>query len=412
MTPPRGAASRPPGGTVPDPPSPVPVPDSGGGPNPEPRAPNCVLSAGGGTDPGPLTTDHASGLGGGASPEPRAPNPSRFLAACRGEAVDRPPVWIMRQAGRYLPEYRETRAEAGSFLALCRDPRLAAEVTLQPLRRFDLDAAIIFSDILLPLAPMGVHFAFPDEGGPRIQEPLVDPGQWARLHVPASNEGTEFVATALAKVREALPPQIALIGFCGAPWTLASYLVEGGTSREHQAVKAAAYTHPEAFRDLLDRLSEAMGHYLLQQVGAGAQAVQVFDSWAGVLPACDYAELVVPCLRRLFDRLSPTGVPRILYLGGSAHLAPVAASLPCEVIGVDWRTDLAAAATAVPGKAVQGNLDPAVLLTTPAVVAEKTRRMRQSAPPRGYIANLGHGILPTTPLANVSAFLAALQEPR
>ncbi|MFH1176526.1 MAG: uroporphyrinogen decarboxylase [Acidobacteriota bacterium] len=368
---------------------------AGGGPEPGARSPEPRLRAGGGPDPGP-----------------RTPDPCRFLAACRGEAVDRPPVWIMRQAGRYLPEYRETRAEAGSFLALCRTPHLAAEVTLQPLRRFDLDAAIIFSDILLPLAPMGVHFAFPDEGGPRIQQPLAGPEEWERLRVPSTDEGTGFVATALAKVREALPPEIALIGFCGAPWTLASYLVEGGTSGEHQAVKAAAYTHPEAFRELLDLLSEAMGSYLLQQVRAGAQVVQVFDSWAGVLSACDYAEMVVPCLRRLFGQLSAAGVPRILYLGGSAHLAPAAASLPCEVIGVDWRTDLAAAAAVLPGKAVQGNLDPAVLLTIPGVVAARTRRMLQSAPARGYIANLGHGILPQTPLANVSAFLAALQEPR
>ena len=337
-------------------------------------------------------------------PGPRTPDPGRFLAACRRQPVDRPPVWIMRQAGRYLPEYRATRAEAGSFLALCRNPELAAEVTLQPIRRFGFDAAIIFSDILLPLAPLGVHFAFPDEGGPRIEAPLARPEEWEALQPPADGTGTSFVAEAISRVRAALPSEVALIGFCGAPWTLASYLVEGGTSREHAAVKAALFAHPAELGALLLRLADAMAFYLRQQVAAGAQAVQVFDSWAGSLAEREYAELVVPALARLLGALDDLDVPRILYLGGGAHLVSAVSSLPIDVLGVDWRTDLTRAAAAT-GKAVQGNLDPAVLLSSSDAVTRAARRMIAAAPPTGYIANLGHGILPHTPLAAVTAFL-------
>ena len=347
-------------------------------------------------------------VGTGSEPAPRTPDPSRFLAACRREAVDRPPVWIMRQAGRYLAEYRATRAEAGSFLALCRNPKLAAEVTLQPIRRFGFDAAIIFSDILLPLAPLGVHFAFPDEGGPRIEAPLSRPEEWRTLEPPADGQGTSFVAEAIARVRETLSPDVALIGFCGAPWTLVSYLVEGGTSRDHAAVKAALFTHPDELRALLFTLADAMAAYLRQQVDAGAQAVQVFDSWAGSLAAPEYAEFVVPSLDRLLSQVAGIGVPRILYLGGGSHLLRAVAGLPCEVLGVDWRTDLARAAE-LTGKVVQGNLDPAMLLATPRAVGHAARRMLSSAPGAGYIANLGHGILPHTPLATVHAFLDAIR---
>ncbi len=334
---------------------------------------------------------------------------SRMLAACRGEKVDRPPVWIMRQAGRFLPEYRATRARAGSFLGLCRTPELAAEVTLQPVTRFGLDAAIIFSDILLPLAPMGVEFAFPDEGGPRIEKALAGPREWAALGVPGDGGGTAFVAEAIRLVRGKLPAGTALIGFCGAPWTLASYLVEGGTSRDHAAVRAALASHPDEFRRLLELLADAMAAYLRQQVEAGADAVQVFDSWAVALSAKVYGEFIVPALRRLLDRLEDLNVPRIVYVSGG-HLAPVLADLPCEVVSLDWRCDLAAAARELAGKAVQGNLDPALLLASPATVRAATRAMLERVPARGYVANLGHGILPATPVESVEAFLAVIRE--
>jgi uroporphyrinogen decarboxylase len=333
----------------------------------------------------------------------------RFLAACRREPVDRPPVWIMRQAGRYLPEYRRTRSEAGSFLSLCRTPRLAAEVTLQPLRRFAFDAAIIFSDILLPLTSLGIDFAFSDDGGPRLREPLRGPTEWAGLRYHGPGDDTRKVQDAIASVRAALPTDTALLGFCGAPWTLASYLVEGGTSRDHAAAKAALFSHPEPAGKLLVALADAMAEYLLAQVEAGADAVQVFDSWAGALSPAAYTEFVVPATRRLLERLDEAQVPRILYVGGGSHLLPSLVPLPVEVVSVDWRTDLLAASVALPGRSVQGNLDPAFLLAPPDIVGEATRRMLAAAPAVGYIANLGHGIRPDTPVESVDAFLAAIQ---
>lgn len=329
----------------------------------------------------------------------------RFLAACRGEPVDRPPVWVMRQAGRYLPEYLRTREQAGSFLALCRNPELAAEVTLQPVRRFGFDAAIIFSDILLPLSTLGVQFEFPDEGGPRLAAPLAGPQHWERLRTDRDGGDTGLVADAVARVRAALPDEVALIGFCGAPWTLASYLIEGSTSRDYARAKAALLEHPRECSALLALLAEAMAAYLESLVRAGADAVQVFDSWAGTLPAPLYSEYAVPPVASLMHRLADTGVPRILYAGGASHLLPKIAEVPCEVVGVDWRIPLLTAATALPGRAVQGNLDPATLLASPGTVSQATRRMMAEAPSSGWVANLGHGILPDTPVACVQAFI-------
>lgn len=334
---------------------------------------------------------------------------NRFLAACRQEKVDRPPVWIMRQAGRYLPEYRELREKAGSFLALCTTPELAAEATLQPLRRFSLDAAIIFSDILLPLQALGVPFGFSENGGPRLAKALKSPPEWEGLVAPASWEAMGPVAQAIRRVRESLPQEVALIGFCGAPWTLACYLLEGQGNSEWTRARQAAYRWPGELASLLLTLGEAMGSYLAFQVQAGAQAVQVFDSWAGVLPLDLYRALVVPALEALLGRLEGLDVPRILYLGHGAHLLSAVTALPLEVVSVDWRTDLREAAR-VTGKAVQGNLDPAVLFAEKAEIARATEAMLQRAPDVGYIANLGHGIWPDTPISGVEAFLAAIQE--
>ncbi len=333
---------------------------------------------------------------------------NRFLAACHGEEVDRPPVWLMRQAGRYLPEYRALRQQAGSFLALCTTPQLAAEATLQPLRRFPLDAAIIFSDILLPLQALGVAFSFSDDGGPKLTQPLASPSDWAQLSLPDGWHALEPVAEAIRLVRSQLPTEAALIGFCGAPWTLACYLIEGQNSRDWARARQQAYARPEELAGFLSLLGRAMGDYLAWQVEAGAQAVQVFDSWAGVLPLELYQALAVPALRILSERVEPTGVPRILYLGQGSHLLPAVRLLPFEVVSVDWRTDLAAAGAT--GKAVQGNLDPAVLFADSRTVRAATRRMLQAAPRRGYIANLGHGLWPQTPVSSVEAFVAAVAE--
>lgn len=334
---------------------------------------------------------------------------NRFLAACGKQQVDRPPVWIMRQAGRYLPEYRALREKAGSFLALCTTPEMAAEATLQPLRRFPLDAAIIFSDILLPLQALGVGFQFSENGGPHLAHAWDNPEEWMKLSAPTTWEAMEPVAQAIRLVRQELPQEVALIGFCGAPWTLACYLLEGRGSSEWVNARKASYRWPLELKKLLATLGQAMGSYLAFQVQAGVQAVQVFDSWAGVLPREQYQALVVPALEALLQALDGLGVPRILYLGNGSHLLQAVASLPLEVVSVDWRTDLQEAAH-VTGKVVQGNLDPAALFGNRDEVTRKTRAMLRHAPGVGYIANLGHGIWPDTPIAGVEAFLSAIQE--
>ncbi len=332
---------------------------------------------------------------------------SRFLAACRRQPVDRPPVWVMRQAGRYLPEYREVRRRAGGFLTMCRTPELAAEVTLQPIRRYGLDAAIIFSDILTPLEPLGIQLEF--SPGPHLANPLREPGDLERLTVPEPWSGTGYVEVALRMVRAELPPGVALIGFCGAPWTLATYLVEGGTSKSFSRVKRFAFAHPEAFDRLLDTLADAMAGYLHRQVAAGAQAVQVFDSWVGALAAGDARRWALRPARRLLEALGDLDVPRIYFANGGAHLLHDLADMPCEVLGLDWRVDLGMAARALPRHALQGNLDPGVLMGPPEVIRARTLEMLRSAPGRGYVANLGHGITPDVPVAHLAAFVETVQ---
>ncbi len=342
------------------------------------------------------------------TPEPRTGAESRFLKACRRERVDRPPVWVMRQAGRYLPEYREVRKKAGGFLAMCKNPELACEVTLQPIRRYGLDAAIIFSDILTPLEPLGIELEF--SPAPHIGNPVRKPADLKRLTVPHPWSGTEYVEKALGMVRSALPSDVALIGFCGAPWTLATYLVEGSTSKSFTRAKRFALTHPQAFACLLDLLADAMAAYLRRQVEAGAQAVQIFDSWVGALSAPDARRWALPPVRRLLKQLTDLGVPRIYFANGGAHLLHDLPDMPCDVIGLDWRVDLSMAARALPAHALQGNLDPGVLMGPPEVIRERTLEMLRAAPKRGYIANLGHGITPDVPVAHMAEFVSTVQE--
>ncbi len=340
-------------------------------------------------------------------PQKAGPEP-RFLRACRRERVDRPPVWVMRQAGRYLPEYREVRRKAGGFLAMCKNPELAAEVSLQPIRRFGLDAVIIFSDILTPLEPLGIDLQF--SPAPRIGNPVASPADIQRLTLPEPWSGTEYVEVALRMVRSALPTDVALIGFCGAPWTLATYLVEGSTSKSFTRVKRFALTHPEAFEELLNLLADAMAAYLTRQVEAGAQAVQIFDSWVGALAAEDARRWALAPVRRLLSRLAGLGVPRIYFANGGAHLLHDLPDMPCEVIGLDWRVDLKMAARALPAHALQGNLDPGVLMGPREVIHRRALAMLRSAPRRGYIANLGHGITPEVPVAHMAEFVRTVQE--
>ncbi len=333
---------------------------------------------------------------------------SRFLEACWRRPVDRPPVWVMRQAGRYLPEYRAIRRKAGDFLTLCRTPELAADVTLQPVRRFGLDAAIVFSDILTPLVPLGIELSFTP--GPHIGNPIRHPSDVRRLTVPVPWTGTGFLDETLERVRQALDPDTALLGFCGAPWTLASYLVEGTTSRSFTRIKQFALTFPGAFAGLADRLADAMAAYLRSQVEHGAQAVQIFDSWLGTLGREDAREWALAPAARLFEQLGDLGVPRIYFANGAGHLLDELASMPCEVIGIDWRTGLSEAAAKLGGHAIQGNLDPGVLMGPPEVIRQRTLAMLAQAPRTGYIANLGHGITPDVPVSHMTAFVRTVQE--
>jgi uroporphyrinogen decarboxylase len=332
---------------------------------------------------------------------------NRFLRACHRQAVDRPPVWVMRQAGRYLPEYREVRARAGDFLTMCYTPGIASEITLQPIRRFGLDAAIVFSDILTPLVPMGVELTFTP--GPHIGNPVREVVDLQRLRVPRPWAGTEYLNETLERVREALDPDTALIGFCGAPWTLASYLVEGTTSRSFTKVKAFAHHWPEDFDRLVDLLADAMAAYLATQVESGAQAVQVFDSWVGALSAEDARRWALRPARRLLERLEHLGVPRIYFPNGGAHLLHDLPAMPCEVIGLDWKVDLRRAAVALPDFALQGNLDPGALMGPDDEIRRLTREMLDRAPRTGYIANLGHGITPDVPVHAMEAFVTTVQ---
>jgi uroporphyrinogen decarboxylase len=325
-----------------------------------------------------------------------------LLEAIHRRATARRPLWIMRQAGRYLPEYRALR-EKHSFKALSGDAGLAAEVTLQPLKRFPLDAAIIFADIMSPLPAIGVDFDF--NPGPVVAEPIRDAAGIARLHDPDPDAIAPEVIEALRITRRALAPETALLGFCGAPWTLAAYLVEGRGTKEFATLRAFAAAEPELLGELLARLSKLMARYLIKQAEAGADAVQIFDSWAGLLSLEAWQRLIRPHLEALLSAIGAAGVPRILFLQNAPHLVEAYAELPCEVLGVDWRVDLGALQSRHPRHAVQGNIDPAILIGGPEVTQRAARALLDQVAPTGHIVNLGHGILPQTPLASVEALI-------
>lgn len=330
-----------------------------------------------------------------------------FLNALRREPVPRRPLWIMRQAGRYLPEYRAFR-ERHSFKALAGSAELAAEVTLMPIRRFPLDAAIVFADIMSPLPALGVDFEF--DPGPVVAHPIRDAAAIERLARPSPEEVAPEVIEALALTRAALPDTTALLGFCGAPWTLAAYLVEGRGTKEFPTLRAFAAARPDLLDQLLARLTGVMADYLIRQARAGADAVQIFDSWAGLLSLPAWQRLIRPHLERLLETVGAAGVPRILFLQNAPHLVEAYAQLPAEVLGVDWRVDLAALRARHPARAVQGNLDPAILTAGADATHAAADELLASVPPAGHIVNLGHGILPQTPLASVEALVAAVHE--
>jgi uroporphyrinogen decarboxylase len=328
-----------------------------------------------------------------------------LLQAMRREQVARRPLWIMRQAGRYLPEYRAFR-EKHSFKALAGSPELAAEVTLMPLKRFPLDAAIVFADIMSPLPALGIEFDF--DPGPVVANPIRDAKGIERLRDPDAQEIAPEVIAALKLTRAALPEETALLGFCGAPWTLAAYLVEGKGTKDFPTLRAFAAAEPQLLDRLLARLTNLQIDYLRRQAAAGADAVQIFDSWAGLLSRASWEKLIRPHLTTLLEAVGRSGIPRILFLQNAPHLVDAYASLPAEVLGVDWRVDLSELQKRYPQRAVQGNLEPAILTAGADATRAAAVELLATTAARGHIVNLGHGILPHTPLASVEALVAAV----
>ncbi len=320
---------------------------------------------------------------------------SAFLRACRREPVPHTPVWFMRQAGRSLPEYRALRVGT-SMLDSCMRPELVTEITLQPVRRLGVDAAILFSDIVLPLQAIGVGLDIKPGVGPVVDEPFRGPADLARLRPLEPDVDIPYISEAVRLLVKEL--EVPLIGFAGAPFTLASYLVEGGPSKTHSRTKAFMYTDPAGWSRLLDVLGGITVCFLRAQVAAGASAVQLFDSWAGALSAADYERHVLPASRRIFDELADLRVPRIHFGVGTGEILGLMASAGADVVGVDFHLPIDEGARRIgPGKAVQGNLDPAVVLAPWEVVAERTLDVLDRAKGfDGHIFNLGHGVLPET----------------
>ena len=326
---------------------------------------------------------------------------SPFLRACRREPTTVTPVWLMRQAGRYMPEYREVRAKV-AFLDLCRRPELATEVTVTAAERLGVDAAILFADILLILQPLGFELEFAKGEGPVIHNPVRDASDVDRIRSMDDPSALGYVLEAVRMIRAALRPELPLIGFAGAPFTLACYAIEGGGSRHYERAKAFMYRDQGAWNALLERLVDATAGYLNAQAAAGAQALQLFDSWVGNLSPADYARFVQPHVRRLFAKLVP-GVPVIHFGTDTGALLELQRDAGGSVIGLDWRVPLDAAWARLGDRvAVQGNLDPVVLFAPRDELARQTRRVLDEAGARpGHIFNLGHGILPHTPVDNV-----------
>jgi uroporphyrinogen decarboxylase len=333
-----------------------------------------------------------------------------FLKACRREPADFTPVWLMRQAGRYMPEYRKLRARFG-FLELCKNAEAAAEVTLLPVGRLAVDAAIIFADILLPLEPMGVGLEFARGEGPVIRRPVRSEADLERLREVDIRAAVPFVFDAIRTAKRALNGRLPLIGFAGAPFTLASYLIEGGPSREYLHTKRLIHDEPEAWRALMQKLAALTVHYLDAQIASGCDAVQLFDSWVGTLSPGDYHAQVLPYTRAVIEGLTP-GVPVIHFGTGTAGLLELMREAGGDVMGLDWRVDLGEAWRRVGyDVAVQGNLDPAVLLARPSEIRRQAQAVLDRAGGRpGHIFNLGHGILPQTPVEHVVALVEAVHE--
>lgn len=330
---------------------------------------------------------------------------SRFLKACRREPVDTTPVWIMRQAGRYLPEYMAVRGKV-TFMELCKTPALAAEVTLTAQRALGVDAAILFADLLPILEPMGLQLEYAQGEGPVIHNPVRTAGEVDRVCEVPDMAALDYVFQTVKLVRRDLPADIPLIGFAGAPFTLASYIIEGGGSKNYLATKSLMYSDASAWNTLLERLSNSLIRYLREQIQAGCQVVQLFDSWAGCLSPADYREYVLPHTRRIIAGL-PAGIPVINFLTGNPALLPLCREAGGDVIGLDWRVDFATGWNlAGNDRGVQGNLDPVLLFADAELLKRRTEEILRAAAGRpGHIFNLGHGVLPNTDPARVKSLV-------
>ena len=333
-----------------------------------------------------------------------------FLAACRREQTSYTPVWLMRQAGRYMEDYRKLRAQH-DFLELCKRPDLAAEITVTPVERLGVDAAILFADILLILEPMGVGLEYSKGDGPVIHRPVRSGKDVDSLNDFDAAQDLSFVYDAVRKIRKALNDKVPLIGFAGAPFTLASYLIEGGGSRNYVHTKKLFFNAPEAWKRLMDRLAKVIAEYLNCQIAAGAQAVQLFDSWAGCLTPGDYEQFAMPYSKAVIDAITP-GVPVINFSTGTTGSLKQIRAAGGDVIGLDWRVHLDEGwATVGHNVAVQGNLDPVALFASPKEIKSRAADiLRRAAGRPGHIFNLGHGVLPETPVNNVIALVEAVHE--
>jgi uroporphyrinogen decarboxylase len=320
----------------------------------------------------------------------------RFIRACRREPVDCTPLWFMRQAGRYMPEYRALR-ERHTLIELCKNPELAVEVTLQPVRAYPVDAAILFADLLLPFEPMGAPFEFQAGEGPVVHQPVRTQADVERLRIIEPQEDLSYVLTAIRWLRKELDGKTPLIGFAGAPFTLASYLIEGGKSANYIQTKQMMYRTPELWHQLAAKLAEVVRRFLRAQVDAGAQAVQLFDSWVGALSPEDYATFVAPHVSHVLTDVAKTGVP-VIHFGTATHsLLELQKAAGGTVIGVDWRTPIEQARRRLGNDvALQGNLDPILLFAPREVLGQRAKEILSRAGKQGHIFNLGHGILPQT----------------
>ena len=338
-----------------------------------------------------------------------------FIKALLKQPIERTPVWMMRQAGRYLPEYRQVREQAGSFLKLCTNPELACEVTLQPLRRFDFDAAILFSDILTIPDAMGLGLYFTEGEGPKFSRPITCAADIMQLPIPDPCLDLAYVVDAVRLIRKNLQGSVPLIGFSGSPWTLATYMVEGKGKTDFLTIKKMAYARPDLLHHILDTTAQTVIQYLNAQIAAGAQAVMIFDSWGGALSHDAYKEFSLNYMQKIVDGLTKTNdgrvVPSVVFTKGGGLWLESQAAIGADALGLDWTVDIGSARQRVGAQvALQGNLDPAILLSTPEAIEKEVVKVLQSyGNGHGHVFNLGHGITQLTPPENAAAMLDAVR---